>query len=286
MSEPAGPPGRKVVVVREGPDRRRPILIDAAVGIVGALLLLGSIVLVDVLPEDEVVEAQYRANFGEGSEEFNTVRSQDLLGRPLAEGETLQADYDADFANIFRVDVGVYLEDDLPATNPDAFLMTLVAPNGTEYPYTTSGIATIPNEEDADSNSYRPIPGQTPRILSFNLAAKPSSYFFTATDLLGEPGDFQLFEIKAALEARHNNPSTAGTWQVLLTLQDAGDCPATDPFGTDLNRAVRCPVDNQQRFAQGTAQGDAQNASVDSSNHVTISTVTFSYFAVLAPEEL
>lgn len=288
MSQPTAPPGRKVVVVRAGPDPKRPIIRDGIIGVVGGLLLLSSVLLVNVLPDEEVVEAQYRANFGQVSfEDPNGSKlTNQLLGRPLVDGETWTLEYDVPFANVYGVELAVFLPDDRPATDPDTFRITLEAPNGTVYDYANGDIMTIAPEATGGSTPpfYQTPSAAGTRVISFNLAAPPSSYFFTATDVLGEKGDFELFEIKAALEEFHTRADSAGTWKVHVQLVSTGNCPAVDPASPDFNRATQCPVDNAfLNQNEGAPQADH---SQDTGNPATISTFSISYYTVLAPTEV
>ena len=291
-------------MVREGPSKKRPIIIDAAVGILGLLLLVGSVALVDILPEDPVVVPQYKAAFeGNIGNPNNSITDLDT-GSPVAaqtkfgtEGGDVVWRLDFQETNIYEVTVDLFLADDHPATLPDRFSVFLTSPNGTEFEYqATKGyietLATIPNpEEIQDRTSPAPAfyvtdPDGEQISLVFRLGAKPSDYFFTTEDIFGEPGDFELFEIQAALEAQETRLETVGEWQIRVEVLESGDCPELDAAGLDVTQANECRIQTayEQNAGDATAVDPTRDTAIDPGNPVRLSKVTYLRFDIEAQE--
>lgn len=301
---PATPPGRQVVVVREGPSKKRPIVIDAAVGIIGLLLLLGSVVLVDVLPEDPVIVPQYKAVFEGGIGSPNNgiidldanapVSAQTRYG---AAGDDLIWRFQFSETNIYEISVDLFLSDDHKASLPDRFQVFLTSPNGTETAYAAQQgfletVPTVPNPQGAADGAVVPEyyiddpDAVGVSTIVFRVNAQPTDYFFTTEDLLGEPRDFELFEIEAALEAKETIADTIGEWQLRVHILEAGDCPEADPAGFAVQRPLECRLQTAYERNQADPSGadPNQDAAVDPGNPVRLAKVTYLRFDMAVEE--
>lgn len=217
--EPPTPP-RKPVVLREGPgDRSIGTPIAAAIGI---LLLIVSVAMFSVLPEEEAPLPQYEVSFTE------EISSQDGSTLSLTEGNVQEFPIDFTGDSLFGMAIHLAWMDDRAASHPDEYEVTLETPNGT----TVLGPKVLRNRQ--------PIAGDNPgsfeayaesTVLSFAVAPRPSTEILTAPSHEATLADMQVLAAKF-------EGAPAGIWTLKVNLVQAGDCPA--PQSLDTLRTAAC----------------------------------------------
>lgn len=250
MSAPNAPPGRTAVVVREGPSKKRPIIVDSIVGVLGAILLILSIVLVNALPEEDVRDPQYKVSFNNDLGPAQVFSSPDPAF--MTAGDVLSFEFDVVDHSVHRVVVGLTLREDYPATLPDEFSLEIEAPNGTVYVYDGDPIQTLPTGPNPAPPEERSPPTQfyvttteaglsSLQDFSFNLRPPPKDFF----EIVPAEEDLELFEVRERVREKVHNDDTIGTWTVRLGLVRAGDCPdAASPLDSQFDRANQCRIQN------------------------------------------
>lgn len=243
---PSAPPGKQVVLVRAGPSKKRPLIVDGVFGVLGAFLLIASVVLVNVLPEEDVVDPQYKVSFGPVASETLNSGPEPTRFIYILPGQTLELAFNVSHPNLSLISVTVGAEDDHPATFPDEAQLELVAPNGTVYPFNAGSIFTAPVVRIEPEDEGDPVPQQpgffyqtdpnaiTTRLANFPIQAQPRDFFVTA-----DP-DAELFEVRDEIRGQFNFVDSIGTWLVRVSLVDPGHCPPLEPTSPLFQRAIEC----------------------------------------------
>lgn len=256
MDPPPGDKPRRAVLLRAGPRQRdRRTWIDVALGVGGVLLLVLTVLLFSLLPQDPPVIPQFEVSFEE------TVIEADPQTADFAEGDanTFTFPYDGD--NLYHVGVAFTWADDVASSLPDTFRIEVVAPNGT----TVAGPVEHTNlQPDVDSDATPPSYEARPlrQSVQVALAPRPSTHV-----VAGEAPTDTVDDVRPGVEAEYGRGG-GGEWQVVVTLVDAGDCP--DPSGFDLSRFTTCQT--------------ATGGEGDPGNPFEVSLVTFTkYDAIVRP---
>lgn len=274
---PTAPGPRQTVVVK--PPRKRG-WVDAAVGVVGLLLLLASGWLAVALPVHEELPPQYTVSFVPIATDLPSQKG--VLAEEVA--RTLEFQYEVQDDNVYQVQLAISLRDDKPASRPDRFIVELFRPDGervgaaysVQTPETVlqNGPPAVPPQGPPpvpeNTPAYVTPPGRSPTII-FSPFVKPE-------DAIVEDLNRSAEQIAADL-ARQQHIPTKGTWKVKVTLNDAGDCatPSTPPTQEQLLRNSLC----MQETAPGPG-GDPQEAGDDLGNEFTVGVFTYTRFAVVA----
>ncbi len=281
---------RQVVLLREGPPKRRGAVVDAVTGVLGVLLLIGAGVLGEVLPEEDIIPVQYTVSFPTnntdaffvGPESGQPVKS--LLfnqNNPFTHGETKQIPFTIEHDNVVSLTVQIFIPgDDVPSSRPDVFGFEVFRPDGTPagLPYTVSTVepqerlpsdpATLP-EFDPDASTW--FSPDVTHAQAFRQDAAPSS-----EKLSGENGEDigEAAAIRFAFE-NYTRPS-AGTWIIEVTLRQTGDCPGPGTDAAANRREADC-----QKITQ-----DAGNRGQDETNQITLKSIRYDYYdIVVTPPE-
>ncbi len=272
---------REVVVLREGPPKKRGALVDAITGVLGVLLLVMAGVLGEVLPEEDFIPDQYLVTFD--LDQNGTVAQlpqpdgstgQSVSRFYMEDGQVADFPFTMTDNNIVRLSLEVFLEnDDLPSSLQDQFKFELIAPDGNSVGEPFFLRTGTPSPKEIDTSDPTTI---NPSVSQYQTAPVRSSTSWTLNQapdpqlLSGKDGK-QIDRETALLWAFQNHTiETAGEYILRVTLTETGDCPQASPSQEGANRAADC-----QRFA---AEGDE-----DPGNAVTINKVTAFYYVIDSP---
>lgn len=289
VSEPTGPPGRQVVVLRPGPPKRRGVIVDGIVGVLGVALLVYAGVLGATLPEEEVVPVQYLPEFNTTAQTVpidldGQLYPQSIVFRECppddatCPGPTLeQTEYELEFEvthdNVFSVRIAALTPgDDIPGSDPDTWQFALRDHNGEEPPNslpkrltTKPSIVKDVDPEDPDPTTLAQM--QRSEINeAWRFAAPPDPEFIT-----GGPNLTREEALLTASQA-YTIP-TKGTWKVTMKAQNAGDCPSSPGNNPDAIRLHAACM----RATDGSGQ--------DPGNPITIQSISYDYYIISIPEE-
>ena len=265
-SSPSAPTGgRTVVVVRPGPPPRKGKPWDLAVGVLGLLLLVASVVLANTMWVAEELPPQYKVSF---------VPQEGILDRQEFQFESSGSNFVAhEFLfnitedNVMEIKVNVYFTDDLAASDPDRFVVELVSPDGQAYPdfHELINDPAVPNATNP-SEPYQPI--QASATYSFGFVPKPQ-------DTVVETDFNATEESVAADQERLNHFNTKGTWKVRAKFTP-GNCPTPTVATANTDTAQRAAVCLQANSGRGN------QAQFDPGNLFTVGSFAYSYFTVTA----
>lgn len=221
------------MVVRQGPpqrDRRKGT--DIIVGVLGVVALLVMVALFVVLPRDVPPPPLYEVSFEE------TLIDVDGQEQMFAEGTTATMEFPYDGSNLYEVAVAFEWTDDIASSLPDGFQVTLLDPEGNVVagPYNATNLQ--PKVQAGQpSPTYTAVSHRA--ALVAELAPRPTTRVLQDTEGIGADGMTARAEQDFARGG-------SGAWQVKITLQQAGDCPAPDGF--DFSRFLTC---NQETGGEG-----------------------------------
>jgi hypothetical protein len=214
------PAERKVVLLRKG--KAAKMIGSWAAGIFGVMLLLAAIALVGILPDEDKPLPQYEVTF--------TEQRSEIPGETITLAEGLSADFAIDYTgeSLFGMAISFEWQDDIAASLPDSFHVSLEHPNGT----VVFGPKELTNAQPtAGEQAGTYIAARESRVISFNLAPRPSTEILSA-----ETHDEPIASVEARAKSLEGDP--AGAWTLTITLTTAGDCPA--PESLDSMRAIVC----------------------------------------------
>ncbi len=276
------PPGQKrVVVLREGPPKGRGKVLDGTLGVVGALLILLSALLVNVLPETQVPDPQFRVEYPAVPVELaSSVRSVDLF--PATDGvlaggagNAVDVPYDLEHNNVYEVVLFLSILEDFEESLPDTFRVELLDPQGASVaissPQQTHPTEEIPDEQKGVGD-YFETTQTTPHRITFNVAARPDDAIVTFED--GRNATVE--EAEAAIVARDTRP-TQGAWTVRVWVEEVGQCPTLDGPTTDpatLRHVQFCTLADQQ----------VHDGEGDTGNPFVLSRLEYTYYDVIVSE--
>ncbi len=280
---PPASPTRQVVVVRQGPPKRRGAFIDGVVGVLGVALLVLAGVLGETLPEKEVISEQFLPEFPTTNvvaqllSEGGSIPSEALLYNML-EGQEERISVLIPDPNVVSISMQVFLPgDDIGSSLPDSFTFKLYDPDGTQQGETFIANTAQPKQRantvpgppigpGSVDNATKPIfvSGETNPATSWRLGAPPEAAFIGAED--GRKIDYAMALSKAEDEyTKLNN----GTWTLVVTLKATGDCPAASTSG------------QQDRYFE--CQRETGNTGQDPGNPITIKFVRYDYYTITLP---
>ncbi|MGB0652785.1 MAG: hypothetical protein ACPGQL_06250 [Thermoplasmatota archaeon] len=257
---------RKTVVLRAGgpkPKGGGAVWRDRVIGVLGALLLLASVLLVEALPQDPVVLPQFQVTF---PDEVGPPASASLV--PFAEGETQVFEFPVEHANVHTLTVVVGWTDDVAASDPDRFRVRLLNPEGEQVAEKILENAAPRYNDPAGPNPdpNRPLFEALPfsERIGYAPTSRPGSTIVEAVSTSETPEEAQ----------RRIAPDYAGdaegTWSVEVTLLAAGDCefnPGPLPLGIPLCGDPSAP----------TGDGAGDN---DPGNTFSVQLFTYSHYEV------
>ncbi len=213
----AGADSRRTVVVRAGPPKKRGSRLDAVVGVLGAALVVFSALLVQILPEEEIVLPQFQVSFEEvpGPDQ---PTSRDAF----AEGETKAFEYLIEEDSITAITFTIGWEDDVAASEPDQFRVRLIDPDGVEV--LTKLHANAAARRNAEPQGGEPMFVADPfeARLGYSPNSRPQSLIVEGVSR-SETADDVLERVAPDYVA-----GGAGVWTIEVTLVDAGDCSTND----------------------------------------------------------
>lgn len=281
MSEPG--PARQVVVLREGPPKRRGIAIDIAVGILGILLLALAVALVDILPEEEDPGKQFQFLYPQNTLNLTVLKDGEgglsyVERDAVAEGTVTEYVVPVERANMFEFRItfgaafqqdGVFVSDDVPSSLPDRFRVELVSPNGTLVgeleavtpdPYYVQG-----NTSEAQLPYYMAEPFSVTQ--PFRIGSKPADEFVSLNSSKATKADALRAKPPQIFDSR-------GDWIIRVTVVQAGDCPDPAVSLESIRRASVC-------------QQATENSGEDTGNPYAIQKVVGFYYDVVVrdPDE-
>jgi hypothetical protein len=270
------PEPRATVVVK--PPRKRGWA-DAAVGLVGLMLLVASGWLAIALPVHEQVPPQYKVSYLPIASDLPSQKAMFLEGT----ARTHEFAYEIPEDNVYQVKLSLSVRDDRPASRPDRFIVELFGPDGERvgaaYPVQTPETVLqnapqvppqVPPTVPEGSPAYVTPSGRSPTV-TFAVGVKPD-------DAIVEDLNRTPEQIAQDLERAAHLP-TQGTWRVKVTLNEAGDC-ATPPTPPTQEQALRYSLCLQE--ASPGADGPPQDAGRDPGNELTVGVFTYTRFAVAA----
>ncbi len=233
---------RRTVVVRAGPPKKRGSRVDAAVGVAGVILLVVSVMLVDVLPEEEIILPQFQVSFEDIPGPQEPTRRE-----TFAEGETRNFEYLIEEKSITSITLTVAWEDDMPASEPDQFRISLIDPNGIE-------VVSQLHENSPGTQQIDPATGQITYLadpFEVRLAYSPNSRPQAAV-VEGKTPSETAEEVLARV-APDFVAGGDGVWTVKATLVRAGDCEIDSGLGVPI---PACADSNANPIGDPSNPGD------------------------------
>lgn len=221
-------------------------------GIIGILLLIGAFALVAILPEDDKPLPQFEVTF---TEERTNIAGANLA---IIEGTTVEFPIDYAGSSLFGIAISFEWQDDLAASLPDSFNVSLSHPNGTVV-FGPKELTNAQPSQGEQPGTY--VASQESRVISFSLAPRPSTEILSALS-----HDETLASVEERAKSLGGDP--AGVWTLQIELSDAGDCPT--PESLDSMRAIAC-------------RAEATDG-IDASNEINILGVEFiEYYTSVTP---
>lgn len=241
VQAPQEPGRRRAVVVRPPTQRKDQRRFEWFWGVLGALLLVGAVALVPYLTQDPPPVPEFTVLFEEQEEVFATE------SHDFAAGETFEFTYDFAGQNLTAVAFNIAFRDDVASSDPDAFVLELVDPNG--------DVAI--DETVLENLAGTPISGATPP--QYNavertqpLSATPSERPPTTIVQGKSPGE-TVEDVADRIAGEHTTGGT-GTWTIRVTLATVGGCPP--PEGADGQRILACQAEGGEDTGNGFAVTD------------------------------
>jgi hypothetical protein len=258
----------KTVVLRQGPPPRGRSIASALAGVLGAILIVLSVFLATALPVPDVVLPQFQISY------------QNLVGPDLPEqsfaftlaggndGRIHNFIYNVTDDNVYEIRVAVHFTDDVPASQPDVFTLTLFGPNGD----LKGGPVQAKNQLGVrDNATYVPVPFV--QTFSFDLQGHPP-------DAIVQGSADDTKDTVAARAETKAHVNTQGAWRVEVNLIQAGGCvPPTNhvpPATDDGPRYAACQAEARPSNPQGGSGVE------DPGNSFTVGSFSYSRFTVSA----
>lgn len=261
----APPPPRRTLVIRAGAPAPKGHFVDVLLGVVGAILLIGAIVLAGVLPDKTYLNPQFRVSFPAGGAEFGGSLETDYISEGAAPFE-FKVPVPVD--NVTSIQMVVGFSDDIYYSGPDRFQVDLFDPSGAprgrlevENPAPTPG----------DGPTAAPQTDNAEATATFPIAPVPSEQIVTG---------LRHTEVAEQVQARvapDHHVRTAGEWTVRVTLVAAADCP--DPGQGFDTQALVCRTGPPGGSSDGTSDDGS-----DPGNTLLLSAFTYSFYTILVEE--
>lgn len=275
VDNPASPPApRRTVVLRPGGPVPRGHLLDVILGVLGALLLVGAVVLAGILPDKTYLNPQFRLSFVEGNAEGPGSKVGEFT--EASPGNAQEFTYDIPDDNVKTITLDLGFRDDIVYSLPDRFDVDLIAPNGTvmghlelENPAPKAGRnATDPPQTFAAEGHA-----------TFTTGPSPSEQIVT-----GLTHTETQEQVHARLEPQFR-VATAGTWTVRVELVAAQDCPTGPNDGSFQGQAAYCrgiPA-GVPPPTSGGGEGTS-NDGTDPGNPFILANLTYTFYTVTVEE--
>ncbi len=190
---------------------------DTVVGVAGVVLLVASVLLVGVLPEEEVILPQFQVSFQEAPGPEQPTRRE-----MFAEGETKAFEYLIEEHSITSITFTIAWEDDVPASRPDSFRVRLLDPDGVEVltklhanTAATRNTDAAPGEPMFVADPFEARLGYSPNSRPQALIVEGKTRTEGAEEVLARVGPDYV-------------AGGEGIWTIEITLVDAGDCDTND----------------------------------------------------------
>lgn len=256
--EAAAAPGpRATKVVRVGPPDKKGRAADWAAAILGALLLILTVVLVQVLPRYDPLLPQFRVSFDESQGEgFEASQVHDFTEGSGSVFEFL-ANVTAD--NVQSITIRVSFTDDRAESLADRFQIELRNPSGERIEPTELLANPAPIFHGPDQLQFSYEAQAATMTYQFAVNPKPQEQV-----VQGVREGVTKEQVEAEVAAKVH-VATAGQWIVGVTLLEAGDCPLPDPNG-DTQFQIACQLD------------EAQGQDPDDRNSFAVEQFTYTYF--------
>lgn len=249
-------------MLRAGPPPNRGGLRDLIIGVVGALLLLGTILMAVALPVRDVLPPQFKVSY------VDVQDPRSSLNFTFSNTESSRVHdflYEARSDNVYRIDVTITFKDDKAASDPDRFQVQLYDPGGNQVGIDVPAANVDGTQDPAFPLQYRAESYGAP--LTFSPALKPQDAIVQAAPTISAK------QLETQLEAK-SHIDTKGVWKLRVTLLQAGGCPVpapgSAPSGEELARATACQQETQ-----------ATNGK-DPGNDFTVGSFTFDSFEPVA----
>ena len=253
------------MVLRAGPPPERKSRRDLVVGIIGALILLASLIIPAVpglLWQPTVLPPQYKVSFADVRTDL-PARSQYIDAPGTGPNASFRFEYEVPEDNVHTVTLFLHFKDDLNASDFDKFRIEVADPFGGTF------AAEYMQSEPPTANATDPTRYDSPQkraTLVFALRPKPQD---TIVD-----GDFNSTEESTAAEQEAlNRINTKGNWSVTVTSVETRGCPAPGSSADLLARAAACRRENQDKGAPAPYDRDRGNL-------FTIGTFSYTRFTV------
>jgi hypothetical protein len=229
----AGPPSggpRRAVVVQAAPPKRDPRpRIDLAIGVIGLLLLILTVALFSLLPQDDPPLPQFEVTFQETRDEDGQVRDHFFL-----EGDTHDFVFPYEGGNLYEVMVAFEWTDDVPSSMPDTFEVSLVDPSGEVVMGPREFTNPQPRfDDDAALPTYQAMAAR--HTVRHDLALRPSTEVVTAVS-----HDESMEDVQVRMDQEFARGGD-GDWILRVRLVEAGDCP--EAGGGDIRRILTCQAE-------------------------------------------
>jgi hypothetical protein len=254
--------GRQTVVLRAGPPPRRGRLADLASAILGVLLILASVVMANTMWERDVPPTQFLVKF--------PATQVDLPAqvRDVRENADETFEFFVEHDNVHQITVNVHFQDDLVASDPDRFSVTLYTPNNDTLGADVLVVNDLALRNATDPSKFTPL--RKNATFTVHIVPKPDERVVTGNDT---DAPSAVAEREGALV----HIQTRGTWTLRVNLFHAGDCPApaVNPPNPDLLlRASACSKEN--------ADAGRQDVRADPGNEFTVGSFSYSHFTAVA----
>lgn len=263
LEPPAPPPGpRRTVVLRPGGPQPQKKKGDLIACIIGILLLLGSVVLVQVMPDNDYVNPRYKLSFPAGGGEYPSF----IADYTESTANTQEKIYDLPNDNIVSIAVQVGFYDNYSASKPDLFRVTLYDPDGNTVG--DNQIANPPAIGKINGTAY-----EFEAIIGFarwNFIIAPTPQEEIVEGARRNETQQEALERLEPL----THIVTKGAWRLKIELLEAGDCPTPQDPEYDPAAEYAClygQVDENDLLTPPSPQ--------DTGNRFTIENFVWSYYA-------
>ncbi len=267
---PAPGSPRPTVVLRVGPSKRRGRIADISTGVVGLVLLVAAVLMLDILPVEDLPPNEFRVTF------IPVTTNMTLQVHRLTEDAQ---NYDFIFNitedDVYQIDLRLSFHDDIAASGPDQFRYEVYRNDG-ESADQPESLTNAPGRlQNGTNNNFEAITANAAH--SITLTPKPQDAIVAAI-----PGATEQ-AVERELLAK-NHLLTKGTWKVHVTLVVAGDCERptasptapTVPSADEIARFADCL---QEARAAGNSEADSDQ---DFGNDFTVGVFSYTRFVVHA----
>lgn len=253
------------MVLRAGPPPERKSQRDLIVGVIGALILLASLIVPAVpglLWQPTVLPPQYKVSFGDVRTDL-PARSQYIDAPGSGANASFRFEYEVPEDNVHTVTLFLHFQDDLNASDFDKFRIEVKDPFGSTF------AAEFMQSDPPGVNATDPTRYDSPQErATFVYALRPKPQ-----DTIVDGNLNSTEESTAAEQEALNRLNTKGTWVVTVTAVETRGCPTPGSGADLLARAAACRRENQDKGAPAPYDRDRGNL-------FTIGTFSYTRFTV------